>query len=298
MESTIWGIDLGGTKIECAVLQSGSYEVLKRTRIPTEQEHGYEHILAQIKKLVDIVSEDIGYSPSQLGIATPGAIDGRSGLLKNSNTVCLNGKPIKEDLINILGMPVSVANDANCFALAETKMGAVRDEYPSASVVFGIIMGTGVGGGLVVDGKIVNGLHGIGGEWGHTFLDNVGGDCYCGRVGCVERIISGPSLERYYTELTGEQVNLKTILAKKDDLADMVIERLVTFFGRGFSNIINIIDPEAVVIGGGLGNIDALYTRGVEELSKNIFNKELNTPFLKPKLGDSAGVFGAAMLVD
>jgi predicted NBD/HSP70 family sugar kinase len=168
-------------------------------------------------------------------------------------------------------------------------------------VVFGVIMGTGVGGGLVVNGKIVAGMHGIGGEWGHNFLDESGGKCYCGKIGCVETVISGPFTERYYTSLSGQEKNLKEITdlhaAGSDQNATKTIHRLTHFFGKAISVVIDIVDPDVVVIGGGVGNVDYLYTDGVQSARKHVFNDYLETRFLKPELGDSAGVFGAAMLV-
>lgn len=297
----IWGIDLGGTKIEGVVLEDKeSMNVLRRMRIPTEQERGYIHILRQIYKLVETLTAEVGVRPHKLGIATPGTLDPLSQTLKNSNTVCLNDKPIKKDLENFLGFPIEIANDANCFALAETKLGVVKEVLPEAQVVFGVIMGTGVGGGLVVNGKLISGKQGIGGEWGHNFLDESGGPCYCGKEGCVEQVISGPALEKFYAEMMGSELKMTEIVQRyyddSDAFATQTMERLVHFFAKGISNVINILDPDAIVLGGGLGNIDLLYSEGVQEVEKYVFNNRLDTLFLKPKLGDSAGVFGAALL--
>lgn len=297
----VWGIDLGGTKIEGVILEDReTLNVLKRLRIPTESHRGYEHILGQISRLIEVLTAETGIKPAQIGLGTPGVLEPSSQLMKNCNTTCLNGMPLKRDLENMLGIKINIANDANCFAIAEANLGIVKDKAPGAKVVFGVIMGTGVGGGLVINGQVINGLQGIAGEWGHNFLDASGGDCYCGKSGCVETIISGPALEAYYEELMGVSRNMKEILDlyKKgtDEVATKTIHRLLHFFGKGMSNIINILDPDAVILGGGLGNIDLLYTEGVWEIEKNIFNHILETPFLKPKLGDSAGVFGAALL--
>jgi len=299
---SIWGIDLGGTKIEGVILKSiNNTEVLLRKRIATEADQGYDHIILRIAELIRLMSDEIGYKPKKIGIGTPGTIDPSTGLIKNSNTVVLNNMPFKENLEKALGIPVRVANDANCLALAETLLGSVKTQAPEAKVVFGIIMGTGVGGGVVINGRIIEGKHGIGGEWGHNFLDISGGKCYCGQVGCVETIISGNSLEQYYFEKSGNQKKLKDIysdhLSGSDPLSSQMIKRLLVNFGKGLSSVINVLDPDAVVLGGGVGNIDLLYTDGVQELRKHIFNKELKTKILKPELGDSAGVFGAAMLV-
>lgn len=298
----LWGIDLGGTKIEGVILKSTeSPEVLVRKRIPTEQEQGYEHILNQIDKLIGMMSKEVGAKPDKIGIGTPGTLDPKTQTLKNSNTTCYNGQPFKADLESIVKIPISIANDANCFALAETKMGAVKTRNIDAEVVFGVIMGTGVGGGLVVNGKILGGRHGIGGEWGHNYLDESGGPCYCGKVGCVETVISGPFTQKYYKSLSGQEKHLKEIVelhaAGKDANATKTINRLTHFFGKAISVVIDIVDPDVVVIGGGVGNIDYLYIDGVQSAREFVFNNGLETIFLKPELGDSAGVFGAAMLV-
>jgi predicted NBD/HSP70 family sugar kinase len=297
----LWGIDLGGTKIEGVVIaDAGKPDVLSRIRVPTEKHLGYAHVVNQFKVLIDLMSEASGLRPDRVGIGTPGTIEPATGLLKNSNTTVLNGQPLRRDIEAVLGVPVKMANDANCFAVAETLMGAVKSAAPESEVVFGIIMGTGVGGGIVVNGQVLNGKHGIAGEWGHNFLDLDGGPCYCGKVGCVETIISGPALERYYTRLTGTHLPLKDIYANyqkgKDIHANATMNRLVTFFGKAVANVINILDPDCIVLGGGVGNIDLLYEAGVQEVAKHIFNPKVDTRFLKPQLGDSAGVFGAALL--
>lgn len=296
----LWGIDLGGTKIEGVILESKENPaVIERMRIPTEGDQGYDHVLNRIKGLIDSMSEKAGITPTSLGIGTPGSIDPHTGLLKNSNSIHLNHQPFLRDLQGRLQIPVKIANDANCFALAEAKMGIVQDINPSAEVVFGVIMGTGVGGGLVINGKVINGHQGIAGEWGHNYLDDSGGDCYCGKKGCAERILSGPALQRYYQTISGKIETLKIITesANSGDPNSMqTIDRLIHFFGLGISTIINTIDPEVIVLGGGVGNIEALYSRGIEEAKKHTFNTRFDTQIVKPKLGDSAGVFGAAFL--
>jgi fructokinase len=297
-----FGIDLGGTKMEGVVLPfKGSTEPIARLRLPTESAKGYQHILSQLALLTKMLEEKAGTKAEGIGICTPGTVDPKTGLHKNSNTTCLNGQPFLGDLNKKLGIKVAMANDANCFALAEATMGVVKERMPEAKVVFGIIMGTGVGGGVVFDGKVWNGGHGIAGEWGHNFLDESGGPCYCGKTGCVEKIIAGPSLEKYHKEISGNSKSLKDIVesekAGNDPFATQTMDRLVHFFGKAVSVLINILDPDAIVIGGGVGNIDLLYTRGVKEVEKHIFNPQLETAFMKPGLGDSAGVFGAAMLI-
>ncbi|MEM1218236.1 MAG: ROK family protein [Bacteroidota bacterium] len=300
--SFLWGIDLGGTKIEGVILDPHQDNlVIERTRVPTEKEGGYDHIVQQVARLVDILSERSGVQPEKLGMGTPGTTDPITGLLKNSNTTVLNGRSFQADVSKALGIPVTMANDANCFAIAEARMGVVAEQMPEAAVVFGIIMGTGVGGGLVVNGHVLNGRQGIAGEWGHNFLDESGGPCYCGREGCVEKIIAGPSLERFYQRESGEQKGLKEIVQLagqgRDPVAVATLDRLHHFFGKGVATIVNMIDPDAIVIGGGVGNIPTIYTEGVKEVEKYTFNHQLDTRFFKPSLGDSAGVFGAAFLV-
>lgn len=296
------GIDLGGTKIEGVLMsQSGSsFEVLERLRLPTEKEKGYEHVKDQVASVMHLLEEKSGIQIKTIGIGTPGILDPLTQTMKNSNTVCLIGQPLKQDLIEKLGIPVEMANDANCFTLAEATLGIVPDKFPSAQVVFGVIMGTGVGGGIAIDGKVINGRQGIAGEWGHNFLDESGGPCYCGKTGCVETIISGTGLENYYSSLVKEKKNFKEIVQLYKEgsskAATQTMERLITFYGKSIASIINVLDPDIIVLGGGVGNVDLLYDAGCKSAEKYIFNEQLNTVFLKPKLGDSAGVFGAAML--
>jgi len=297
--SPLCGIDLGGTKIEGVVLNpENPLDVIYRDRIDTQADQGYKHVLNRIKLMTLQMEEAVGESISMVGIGTPGSIDPHTGLLKNSNSTVLNKQPFLEDLISTLNKKVRIANDANCFALAEAKLGAVPDITSDAEVVFGVIMGTGVGGGVVVNGKAITGHQGIAGEWGHNFLDESGGKCYCGKVGCVETILSGPSLEKYYESIAGAKKKLKDIVndRKMDKFADETINRLHHFFGLGLSNVINILDPEVIILGGGVSNVKSLYTEGVEAVKKHVFNTRFDTKIVAPKLGDSAGVFGAAFL--
>lgn len=295
-----WGIDLGGTKIEGAVISSvDPLEVVVRERIPTEADRGYEHIIGQITKMIDLLSAKTGERPTSIGIGTPGAIDPGTGLMKNANTTCLIGKPMNKDLEQHLGLEVRMANDANCFAIAETLLGGVKERGLNVATAFGVILGTGVGGGVVIGDHVIGGKHGIGGEWGHNFLDESGGECYCGRTGCVETNISGPALERYYRRITGEQKALRQIVedARKGESASILtMDRFYHLFGKAIANVINILDPDVIIIGGGLSNIPELYTRGPEEALPHVFNDRIETPFIPPTLGDSAGVFGAALL--
>lgn len=298
----LWGIDLGGTKVEGVILGTqDKADALFRNRVATEADQGYAHILEQVKKLVDMMEASAGYLPDRIGFSTPGVLDPKLGTMKNCNTVAMNGQRMKEDLERVLGVQVELANDADCFALAEARYGVVKDRFPNARIVFGVILGTGVGGGIVVDGRAIVGLQGIAGEWGHNFLDDSGGPCYCGKTGCVENVISGPALEKYYFKETGNRKPLKDIVAlaesKVDPTAQRTMLRLIEFYGKALSVVINILDPDVVVIGGGVGNIDLLYDRGRDAVRKYVFNNRLDTPIVKPSLGDSAGVFGAAFLV-
>ena len=293
------GIDLGGTKIEGIVLKSKENpEEVIRHRVDTEEDKGYSQVISNIKSLVDSIENRINHKFNKLGIGTPGTIDPETGLLKNSNSQCLNGMPIQKDLSKTLGKTILIQNDANCFALAETLLGSVKDQYPNAKNVFGIIIGTGVGGGVIIDGKTLYGSQGIGGEWGHTIVTDNGDECYCGKRGCVETVISGRALQIYYNKISGKKLKFEEIYAIKnsDSDAKKTFERLIKYFGKGLSNVVNIIDPEVIVLGGGLSNIDELYTEGYNELKKYVFNPTFKTPLLKPKLGDSAGVYGAALL--
>ena len=291
------GIDLGGTKIEGILLdESGS--IIERKRIPTNRNNGYEYI---IDKIINLISDLQLMSKTDVavGICTPGAISPNTGKIKNSNTVCLIGKPFKEDIESKINCKIKMDNDANCFAIAEAKLGAVK-EY---NVVFGVIMGTGVGGGIVINGKVHHGRMSIAGEWGHHTLYPNGNQCYCGRKGCVETYISGPSLEKHWTELTGETQSLQDIIAEagqlpkyKEILYPKWKQELISNFGIALANVIDILDPDAIVLGGGISNIPFLYDEGIKSVYKNVFSDEVDTPILKNKLGDSAGVFGAAYL--
>lgn len=298
----LWGVDLGGTKIEGIVIHRHNGDILARERVPTESDQGYEHIIHQILKLINELKSITGLSPVSVGFSTPGALDPSSQKLKNSNTTCMNDQFLKKDIEAALGVPIAMANDANCFALAEATMGVVKDVAPEAKVVFGVIMGTGVGGGVVVNGKVLNGRHGIGGEWGHNVFYEDGEDCYCGKKGCNEGVFAGPALEKYYFKSSGKAKKLKEIAKEAangtDQHAVKTIDHLLYSFGKAVSYIVNVLDPDVIVLGGGVSNIPRLYEDGAKELSKWIFNnKKVETLILPPKLGDSAGVFGAAELV-
>jgi len=295
----LWGIDLGGTKIEAAVMNPlNQGEAIHRMRVPTESSKGYDHILNQIALLVGQIESASGLKrPTHIGIGTPGVTVPKTGLLKNSNTLCLNGMPLAHDLSERLGCEVILANDANCCALAEATLGAGKGKR----TVFGIILGTGVGGGIVVDGKILTGPHGICGEWGHNPLRGEEASCYCGHKGCIEVVCAGPALEKWYAKLSGTGLRLPEIVTRSlsgDPHAEATLERLRGKFAEALGAVVNILDPDAVVIGGGVGNLDILYSQQTRDaVQRHLFNDCFETPLLRPTLGDSAGVFGAAMLV-
>ena len=294
----LWGVDLGGTKIEGVILTSlDPVTTACRIRVPTEAHQGYAHIVSQIAKLIGQMEEEAGQKrPAQIGFGTPGTVDPSTGLMKNCNTTCLNGQPLPHDLRAALNTDVIVANDANCFALAEAHLGAGKG-FPT---VFGVILGTGVGGGIVVDGKVLTGAQGIAGEWGHNELEPGGQPCYCGKVGCVETVLSGPFLERFYASHAKHARPLKEITERarqeEDFAARQTIDRLCSYFGKAAAQVVNILDPHVMILGGGVGNIDELYTDGHEHLKRYVFNNRLDTLLARPTLGDSAGVFGAALL--
>ncbi|MDP6167798.1 MAG: ROK family protein [Candidatus Marinimicrobia bacterium] len=288
------GIDLGGTKIE-GILLDQKNQVLERIRVLTQQENGYEAILSRIVTLIKDIQSRSDQAAS-IGICTPGAIEPTEGVLKNSNTVCLNGKPLKNDLESALDCSIEMENDANCFALAEAALGAAK----GYSTVFGVIMGSGVGGGIVFSQRIHRGRLFIAGEWGHITLHPNGLNCYCGRQGCVEKYISGTALEKRWNELDGENLALDQIVSKFDPLPDDRYRKWKTEFldnfGRALATVINIVDPDAIVLGGGVSNIPFLYNEGSKIVQNNTFSTFSDTPILPNQLGDSAGVFGAALL--
>ncbi|RME57319.1 MAG: ROK family protein [Candidatus Dadabacteria bacterium] len=292
----LWGVDLGGTKTELVVVpQNQPAKPLFRKRIKTPKDQGYQAVLQSVKDLVSQAKKELAQTPEILGIGAPGALDPLTGKVRNSNTLCLNGKPLDQDLKETLQIEkIIIENDANCFALAEAWLGSAKD----SSSVFGVIMGTGVGGGLVYQKKIIKGYQGIGGEWGHNTLVENGELCYCGKKGCVETVISGPALEKLYQKKTHKKKSLKEIIsAENKENINFLIDHLISYFAKAIAVVINIFDPETVVLGGGLSNINALYSNKCKELVyKEIFHDSPKTKIVKNTLGDSAGVFGAAML--
>ena len=347
------GVDIGGTKIEAVVLGrpagsalgSGQYQILARRRVATERERGYEAVLETTAQCIRATAGDAGISPATtpIGVGMPGSITRREGLVKNANTVCLNGKPFRSDLERLIGRAIRFENDANCFALAEAVLGAGCEHVQG--IVFGVIMGTGVGGGIVIGGKVWAGPQNIAGEWGHhavgpwwrrslrdvptaarkplgveagrephdtagrTSTEHSGpreealglGErpvCYCGNTGCLELYASGVAVENDYRRRTGKSKELSEIVIRResDSAAAESLDEMLEAFGRGVANVVDILDPSAVVLGGGASNLDILYTEGVARVARYVFNDELLTPILKHKLGDSAGVIGAALL--
>jgi fructokinase len=292
------GVDLGGSKIEAAALEGGE-RVLVRRRVPTPKAEGYDAVLAATAALARDVAREVGADPARvpIGVGMPGGVTRRGGLVKNSNTVCLNGRPFRADLVAALGRPVAFDNDANCFALAEVWLGAAAPYREG--VVFGVIMGSGVGGGLVCRGEVWPGAQGIAGEWGHTAVwADRERPCYCGQRGCLEMYASGLAVEADYARRAGARLPLAEIARRRDEdpHAREAVEVLVDAFGRGLANVIDVVDPSAVVLGGGVSNLALLYDEGAARVARYVFNDELVTPILRHALGDSAGVLGAALL--
>ena len=290
-----FGLDLGGTKME-AVLLDDTGEIVWRERRPTPAED-YQAIIETIAALVAQAAIETAQEMT-VGIGMPGSLSPKTGLARNSNTQCLNGQAIKQDLESAMVREVRLANDANCFALSEATDGAGA----GAQSVFGVIIGTGCGGGLVFDGKLQNGANGIGGEWGHNPLaaptaeELPGPPCYCGRNGCNEVWLSGTGLARDHYETTGQKITAIKIAAQETPEAKASIERLADRLARALGAVINLVDPDVIVLGGGLSNIDLLYTRVPELWADYIFSDVINTRLVPNKHGDASGVRGAAWL--
>lgn len=293
-----WGIDISSTKIEGVIVdEANPGKALCRMRIPTERFCGYAHIIDQAQLLVEQLEDSTGIKrPAEIGICTPGIIHPSTRILKTSSTLCLNGHHIERDLSAALNTQTIISNDANCFTLGEALFGAARQH----NTVVGIIIEAGVGTGIVIEGRLLQGLHGIAGEWGHNTMYGENILCHCGKKGCNEMIFSESALEHFYQDITGIELSLSEIhkRAKQGEIAAVkTLERLQEKFAEAVANLINILDPDVIVIGGSVGNIDLLYTESTRaKISPYICNKELKTPFSKPSLGDSAGAFGAAMI--
>lgn len=292
------GIDLGGTKIE-GIAMSGAGDELLRKRVPTAA-GDYQAILNTIKGLVDEIESSLN-ERATVGIGTPGAISPATGLLRNSNSVCMNGKPVDKDLARILNREVRIANDANCFALSEATDGAAAGE----TVVFGVIIGTGTGAGIVVNGHVLSGPNAIAGEWGHNPLpwpldnERPGPSCYCGKHGCIETWLSGPGMSRDYLELSGNALDAKQVVelaSNGDSAAELCLRNYEHRMARSLAHVINILDPDVIVLGGGMGNIQRLYSSVPGLWGQYVFSDRVDTRLLAPKYGDSSGVRGAAWL--
>lgn len=292
------GIDLGGTKIEAIALDEQGVELLRK-RVDTPK-GDYRAIVRVTAELVFAVEKQLN-GRATVGIGTPGAISRTTGVLKNSNSVCLNGRPLLNDLQHALQRPVRIANDADCFALSESSDGAAA----GAATVFGVIVGTGVGAGIVTHGSLLSGVNAICGEWGHNPLpwprdeERPGPDCYCGKQGCIETWLSGPGLERDYQRAGG--VALRAVDIAERDLATepaavQSLGRYIDRMARALASVINIIDPEVIVLGGGVGNIARLYRDVPKAWGRYVFSDQVDTLLVQPKFGDSSGVRGAACL--
>jgi fructokinase len=292
------GIDLGGTKIEIIVLARDG-RVLLRRRSATPRAD-YHAVLDTVAALVRDAEEELGATGS-VGVGTPGSISRATGLLRGSNSVCLNAKPIRADLEALLGRKISITNDANCFALSEATDGAAE----GAQIVFGVILGTGVGGGLVVRGELLTGPNAIAGEWGHNPLpwpkddERPGFPCFAGHSGCIETFLSGPALERDHLRAHGEALGAEEIAARAatgDAACAATLERYEERLARALAHVINIVDPDVIVLGGGMSNVERLYARVPTLWGPWIFSDRVDTRLLRHRHGDSSGVRGAAWL--
>lgn len=292
------GIDLGGTKIEAIALDSSGH-ALQRQRIDTPQ-GDYQATLAAIASLVHQIESTLDKQGS-VGIGMPGAISRATGLLRNSNSVCLNGQPVLRDLETLLSRPVRVANDANCFALSEATDGTAA----GASVVFGVIIGTGTGAGIVVNGQVLTGPNAIAGEWGHNPLpwpqaeELPGPACYCGKQSCVETFLSGPGMMRDHAQRSGRSLDTPEIVRRAqagDDTCEATLQRYEDRLARSLAHVINILDPDVIVLGGGMSNIARLYENVPKLWQRHVFSDRVDTRLVPNRHGDSSGVRGAAWL--
>lgn len=292
------GIDLGGTKVEALALDEAG-QPLHRERLPTPR-HDYEGTLAAIHELVRRCEETTGRSGT-VGVGMPGAISPATGLVKNANSTWLNGQPFAEDLERVLARPVRFANDANCLALSEATDGAAA----GAEIVFGIILGTGVGGGLVVRNAAVIGANAVGGEWGHNMLpwpegeEYPGPTCYCGLTGCIETWLSGPAFARDFHHHAGREAAAAQVLewaAHGDAQAEAAWQRYERRLARALASLINIVDPDVIVAGGGISNVDRIYRHVPALWDRWVFSDRVDTRFVRARYGDSSGVRGAAWL--
>jgi len=292
------GIDVGGTKIE-AIAMDDRGEIRLRRRVATPR-GDYQATLHAIAGLVESFRHDL-QEPCTIGVGIPGTISPATGVVKNANSVWLIGKPLDHDLESLLGQPLRFSNDANCFALSEATDGAGA----RAAVVFGVIVGTGTGGGIVVDGRIRDGHHHIAGEWGHNPLpwpepdEWPGPTCYCGRTGCIETFLSGPGLARAYHLRTGHVADAVEVVRRAENGEPAATQVLATYehrMARALASLINVLDPDVIVLGGGLSNVDRLYTNVPRLWTSFVFSDRVATPLVKAAHGDSSGARGAAWL--
>lgn len=292
------GVDLGGTKIEGIALdQDGRERARRRVATPTGD---YRGTLQAVAGLVEMLEREAG-GRGTVGVGTPGAVSRATGFLKNANSVCLNGQPLKEDLAARLGREVRLANDANCFALSE----AVDGGAAGAAVVFGVILGTGTGGGIVVHGRVLEGINAVAGEWGHNPLpwpgdaERPGPACYCGLHGCIETFLSGPGLARDHAAVTGQALSAADIAARAtqgDAASGASLERYEDRLARALATVINLLDPDVIVLGGGLSNVTRLYGSVPRRWGDYVFSDRVDTALVQAKYGDASGVRGAAWL--
>jgi fructokinase len=289
------GIDLGGTKIEAVALDAAGTEIF-RERTPTPR-HDYPGTIAAVADLAARAEARLGQQKG-VGVAIPGTV-GRGGLIKNANSNWLNGKPLRNDLTAALGREVALANDANCFVLSEATDGAGA----GGGTVFGVIAGTGVGGGVAVQGKVLQGAHGIAGEWGHNFLPGMNAaelaeapQCFCGKRGCIESWVSGPGLAADHMRHGGQQLTAEKIAVSDDTQARAAMVRFTDRFARALASVVNILDPDVIVLGGGLSNIASLYRDLPQLVESYAFAPEAPPRILQNRYGDSSGVRGAAWL--
>lgn len=292
------GIDLGGTKIEAAALAADG-RVLRRKRVPTPH-NDYRGTLEAIAGLVTDLEETLDTRAS-VGIGTPGALSPFSGRLRNANSIWLNDRALDADLEHQLGRPIRIANDADCFTLSEATDGAAA----GAACVFGVIIGTGTGGGVAVNGRLLSGPNAIAGEWGHNPLpwpeddERPGPDCYCGRSGCIETWVSGPALAADFRRTTGRELKgpeLATAAMRGDLDAEAALKRYEERLARALATVVNLLDPDVIVLGGGLSNLQRLYQNLPRLIREHIFGDGLATRIVPPRFGDSSGVRGAAWL--
>jgi len=292
------GIDLGGTKIEAIALGEGGEELARR-RVATPR-GDYEKTLGVIVKLVEGIEGELN-ARAAVGIGIPGMISPATGLIKNANSTVLIGHALDKDLRQALGREIRIANDANCFAISEAVDGAAA----GAEVVFGVIVGTGTGGGIVVRGKVLTGPNAIAGEWGHNPLpwpraeELPGPDCYCGKKGCIETFLSGPGMARDYLKTTGKSLDpaeIVTLASHGEEAAAACLDRYEDRMARGLAHVINILDPTIIVLGGGMSNIQRLYTNVPKLWGRYVFSDYVDTRLVPPRHGESSGVRGAAWL--